>query len=437
MKRTLAATALFILSSTHAISLAQGIGSHWPSIVDPLVKSGITKVGNFDVLRFQAQAKDIQWKPLAGAPGLTQSGSRQSAYYVCGENTIHVSSQLPSEALSSLAGLELHELLGALCFDDRNYAMSTALSVLSRMADGVQRDKLIGAYARTSYFRRVQVAGATSVSGGGDLDSLYTKDQVLAAIMGDAQNQKAATTDFLVSYPVIDFEPVKNVSEVYVKYDYSFSSQREAFQIMIPTQRWHASKASRAALIHETAQRVKAIFPAYNGEHTHRFIPNACRAQGKNLAATYPVTADVNMLQIQEVRAALSLGCNPLEGADSFGITAPALAIVNEPKASGFYYFSCTATIAGRLVAKQDFRTKVGLGVLSSWFSRSLAGDDHLEISLGVDRRGRPIATYFIYRAPHGGHLTPTILPAGVSMPVEAQTRISGQTIHTSCQRVN
>ena len=123
-------------------SAGDDFGQSWPKIIQGLNDRGIKKIGDFDVADFVMKAKAIRWETMPESAPSVISGSRKSAYYLRAEHKVVISKRLPGDALASLPALELHEALGAVGYDDRNYALSTALHLLSKMDQPERREKL-------------------------------------------------------------------------------------------------------------------------------------------------------------------------------------------------------------------------------------------------------------------------------------------------------
>lgn len=317
----------------------------WTTIVDSLLKSGLTQIGSFNVQEFRDKAEQLKLDQLSEAPPSVLSGSRQSGYYVCGKKpSANIVDHLPSEALSSADQLELHELLGALCFDDSTYALSTALVILARMNDSAERQSLAASFGKSVFAKPKRYAGGTVVSGGGDIVSLYFKSQVLELIMGDPQNRLSATGKFLVQFSTIDFEPLraKVPQAIYLQYDFKVRGG-ESLAVFIPMQRWQQGPAARRALVRETAAKIREVFPAYAGQASISVRPNACGANAPTIS--FPLTHDRAVRGIQDVRAGLLLGCAKYgAGFTGYTVIAPYLNAPEEPRRSGNFYFNCTFT---------------------------------------------------------------------------------------------
>jgi hypothetical protein len=412
-------------------------GSHWSTIIDKLQQSGISQIGDFNVAAFRAIAEAIDWTSISGAPLLIQSGSRQSATYRCGNKQIQVSRQLPSEAESSLPQMELHEALGRACWDDHDYSLSTALMILANMSDSPQRQALLKEYASTLFRGPIRIAkarmGGTSVSGGGDLATLYIKDQVLKNIMGDNENRSAATAEFLLEYARIDFEPVHSMraTEVSVEYEFIARTRSEKISVFIPMRIWNQGGGGRDLLIRETTHKVLALFPAYSGTEVRTFQPKRCASAGQ--VVTYPLTNDAAMFEIQNERGAVQLGCWKFgQGWDFVKILAPALAPSEMPKEANNYYFACQFR-HGSATLDVEF-TEPAAENGNHLFGKpwSIEGNDYLDGSVIVSH-GRILGTLISYSPPHTDIPTHFMSPKSGPDHSSVKTMINGQELSFTC----
>lgn len=350
---------MFTLCLIHSSSTFAGSPNQWQKVIDTLLQSGLTRIGNFDVEAFRQKALTISIKPIANAPPSVLSGSRESAYNRCGQDQVYIADQLPSEAISSLAQLELHEILGALCFDDNDYAMSTALVTLAEMRDQSQKERLAKNFAKSVFARNLKLAGATGVSGGGDLVTMFIKNQVLQKIMGDSENRLSATPEFLAKYATINFEPLQSKfpRQVHLRYKYLKNGQ-ESFAVYVPMERWRAGQHARNSLIQEITVKVMQIFPSYSGQGVRTFRPTACGANGPSV--TFPIATDSAVAQIQDQRGGLITGCQKFtSGFTSIEIISPALSDEDAPKVAGNYYLNCVITFGK---GKMEFTPRIAAG---------------------------------------------------------------------------
>ena len=412
------------------------LGTNWPAIITPLIDSHVTQIGNVSITQLQSDLSTIEW--TEGAPNLEEGGSRQSATFTCGDARVKISPQLvPPEVLPHL---EVHEGMGRACIDDHDYALSTALQIIASLPDSPLRRELIKKYATTLFRRPLLLAkkkrGGTGVSGGGDGPSLAMKDTVLRQIMGDAQNSKSATADFLVEYPKINFEPLTRLNVVRVRYRLVAATGAESIGIDIPMQRWNAD---RAGLIRETTAKVVQLFPAYGAAKTRTFIPRECGPNGPTV--TYPDGNDPEVDEIQDARAALRAGCSWLahtKGLDSVEESSPRINPDDEPKESGNYWFDCRFTYEGRVVASQTIhRPKDNSPRPLLAMHCQLEADDYCDGSIVLGPKGNILFSFISYSPP--GQST-NIDHAPFTKPKDprhsfAQMDVKGQPLAFECLR--
>lgn len=427
---------LMILFST-ATAFADNVGTSWQPIIDRLLNSGVRTIGNFDIQAFRDAAGKIEAKSLNEAPASVLSGSRQSGYNRCGDKAVHVVDRLPTEVISSLGQLELHERLGVLCYDDRNTAISTALVLISEMNDSPGRRALLQKFAATVFARPIKFAGGTGISGGGDLITMFVKAAVLKLIMGDEQNRLAATNDFLVRFADIDFEPLQSNIPRYVYVQWSVTRNRkESLSVYIPMERWKQGDGARTALIHEAARKIMELFPS-NDQHSSRtFRPSSCTG---NQTANYPMTQDPAVRQIQDARAGFLLGCRKFfEGETGFSVLAPALPSEQEPKQSGYYHFTCSFQFGHGQPIISHATVMAGRGQTSTVPPNATPSGAFMMADLMVKPDGSIYGTRVIVHE-SGKPLTakdipPVTLAANATHSV-TQTVIEGQSATFSCQR--
>ena len=368
------------------------LGRRWPEAINKLEAFGVSKIGDFDLATFRKEVAGVKFNNLDGAPATVQSGSRQSAYYLRDKKQVYISDELPAEAAASIPQLELHESLGALGYNDHNYAISTALTTLSNMNPNAQRDRLQQAYGRGIFSKdnlRIK-EGGTSVSGGGDLTTLYIKNQVLKLILGGTQNVNAISDDFLTRYPSIDFEPLPDptLTQVYILYAYDIHRRQESFSVYVPMARWNLT-SSRSDLLQEIARKVTEIFPTGSGKNLRSFRPSECRS---GQTVTYPTPRDYATASIQDLRANLQLGCMKfMDGQTGVSTLAPTLDRQQEPKEAGYFSFTCdfhygAASISYQLNApagKRSMNSKMwGVGTDSVDGTASVSPEGSIEFTM-------------------------------------------------------
>ena len=418
-------------------SFADNLGTSWQPIIDRLLDSGVHAIGSFDLQKFRDDASRIEVRSLSEAPASVLSGSRQSGYNRCGEKQVHVVGHLPTEAISSLGQMELHELLGVLCFDDRNTAISTALVVLAAMNDSPGKQALIHKFAQTVFARPIKFAGGTGISGGGDLITMFVKAEILKTIMGDEQNRLSATSDFVARYADINFEPLQSNIPRFVYVQWSVNRNRkESLSVYIPMERWKQGDGARTELVREAARKIVELFPS-NGQHaTRTFHPSSCSG---NQLATYPMTQDPAVRQLQDARAGFLLGCRKFfDGETGFSVLAPALPTEQEPKQSGYYHFTCSFQLGHGQPIVSKVNVLAGRGQTSTVPPNATPSGAFMMADLMVKPDGAIFGTRVIVHE-SGKPLTakdvPPITPASDATHSTTQTMIEGQPATFSCQR--
>jgi hypothetical protein len=427
---------LALVPSAFAADEPSSHGQQWRQIIDNLTNSGITRLGSLDLTAFRAEAEGVHWFRLDSAPATVLSGSRSSAYYLKGKLTVYMQEQLPAEALAALPQLELHEAFGAVGYDDNDTSKSTALALLSRMPEGMERNRLASAYGRSLFAPAALARGGTSVSGGGDLATLYAKAEILRTVMGGYGNQAHALIEFLEKYPSVDFEPLRAGGERTVVIQYRYTPARETFSVFLPMERWKEGESARAQLVQEAARKLLELFPAYAGAASRTFTPSGCPA-GKQV--TYPATDDQAVKDIQNVRGEMQLGCMEYQHQSGFTakmIQAPAVAAPAQPKEAGNFYYSCTFSLSGRPVSIQQFTVRAGSHPLLSNII-SIQEGDNIEGMFAVLPDGRMEFVEIAYHDPQGNGPQPH--PARSADGSGAETHVDnvdGQRLDFSCHKV-
>lgn len=429
---------LIFLSLSFAASIAcADSNAGWKIIIDRLLASGVQKIGSFDLQKFRDAALKIDEELLHGAPPSVFSGSRQSGYNRCGDKKIHVVDRLPTEAISSRGELELHERLGVLCYNDADTAMSSALNLLSAMNDSPQRRELIHKFEQSVFQRPLRVAGGTGISGGGDLVTIYVKAEVLRLIMGDAQNRLNATSEFLSRYASIRFEPLQShlPRTVYVQWSLSRKGG-ESFSVFIPMEVWKKGDGARTALIRETARKIMELFPSYAQNSVRTFHPSSCSGHE---TATYPMTEDAAVRQIQDARAGFLLGCRKFfPGQTGFSVVAPALPSDQEPKPTGFYHFTCSFRFDGGQPIISHVNSVAGKNQSSTVPPNSTPSGEYMMADLLVKADGKILGTRVIAHKngqPLSAKDIPPITPPTDATHSTTTTVIEGHMAVFSCQR--
>jgi hypothetical protein len=409
---------LTLLISLRVFALS---GNRWPLIIDQLEATGISKIGQLDLRQFRAAAARVRWSEISEAPESVQSGSRESAYYESGR--VHMA---PTDTNSaSLPQLELHEVFGALGYDDSNYQLSSALEQLASMPDSSERRRLVSVWGRSLFSRRFRVAGGTSVTGGGDLGAVSLKSQVLKLILNEG---RVVRETFVNIYPRIAFEPSR-VNRVSLQYLSSQSANRrsksESMTILFPR------GSNDPGLVQEIARKITEIFPAYDGQETETFRPSLCSSG----TVTFPKTNDPSVRDIQDSRGARLLGCDLNErNVVSRRMLSPALPSEEaRPREAGNYYFNCVLSYQG-----QEFSAQVVSQRGVSQFAANVFSIDGASMVHGFTPVTREGALQGIGLRVTGldGRVYPLVMKRADSATAgTVETTVNGASLRYACQR--
>jgi len=334
---------------------AQEPGQSVTETLQSLRAEGISKIGDFDVNQFAKQTRQIKWEKVPEidiqAPAkerLTLVGQdifgnlqtrtierippekiqppRKSGHYEAGDKIVEISSQIPTEYEDQLPQLELHEALGATHYNDKHYALSTAIETLLNTDDPKVRQKLRAAYAKTLFQKENLYAdGGASVGGGGDALSLLIKNSLLEKILDDHPN---VDPNFYVTYAQIGFEPFPDQPDrQFVGLEYELRlpvgishlghidgiqkdlvlDHQHVQEILIfhfPPRFWQENPDQLLAYLEA---EILGIYPI-QGEpvKTYQFTVNKC---GQSYVRTAPLGNDACVVSIQRVRAEELIDC--------------------------------------------------------------------------------------------------------------------------------
>jgi hypothetical protein len=370
------------------------------------------------------------------APSSLITGSRSSAHYDWLKKQVFLSQNLPSEALPSLSQLEMHELLGALHYNDHTYAISTALEVINQAKTSAELAQAEKGYESTIFAKNFLVAddfdGGSSVQGGGDLRTLFIKMEVLHAIVDRAGGLSQLSSDFLLQYPKIDFEPITNKEAEDVVLDYRLKSSdghsAEQFAVFVPLHRWQREGATRATLLQEIERKVLEIFPAKRGVGTNLMEVKPFCAGGASI--TFPATTDPQVRSLQIERAALLSGCfhDPNE---NFEMQVPSEDARNLPLQAATIYLDCAFKIDGR---NYDYQESIATAILPAKRQIDFSVDtiDLLGI-YRIDAAGTLDAIAIGYKTP-GQFWAPKLGQVNSSSQAEASLSLLGHQINFICR---
>lgn len=213
---------LFFALPSHAQDMSQDTFE----FIQGLRNSGIEDVGSLNLRKFQNELGQIQWQitdsplpgPVSVKPGILietddlgnlvlkpttvpipeiERPNRMSGRYEFQNVTIHEEELKKHKDQDVYTQFLLHEALGALGYNDYNYALSTSLMMIQSLPETTK--SLGDAFFNTKSLEN----GGSSVGGGGDTTSLEIKSIVLKSIQ-----KNPVSLDFLANYAGITFEPL-------------------------------------------------------------------------------------------------------------------------------------------------------------------------------------------------------------------------------------
>jgi hypothetical protein len=345
-----AAIALGIFSSIFALAAKA-------DLLQNLQASGVTKIGDLDLRQVSKAATKVQIKtvdqlPVDAGPGrrthnwavngldaqgkpilvdlgfTTEEGpqatERRSAHYDVAKKSVQIVGDLSAEAAAQTPQLKLHETLGALGYNDKQYGLSTALKILDDTKDPAARRQLLDAYGKTLFQKQnLRSSGGSSVGGGGDVLALTVKHEVLKSLQATGRKLRS---DFLIQYPSIGFEPSYKTDKQFVGLDYEMrlragvwhqgdlegvrrdQSLQELVSIHIPALTWSQNPAGRAAMVEEITALILGIFPAFEDTvYKNESMVRGCPASVK---VREPVGSDPRTAIIAFQRTDLLYNCS-------------------------------------------------------------------------------------------------------------------------------
>lgn len=437
--RLLAAIGFFTAFGAPVSAMADQPGASWPILLQSLKSKGVRRVGDLDLDKLHSAGRGVNWVYNPSAPPSEISGSRESAYNLCSNKTVYISPNSARADRGSLPQLELHEVFGALCYDDSDTQLSTALQAIDQTEDPAERSRLVQVYGR-SLFKRNNLMlariGGSSVGGGGDLSVVAVKQAVLEYVRrAEAGNPQLVSSEFFRQYPSVKFEPVrqKGVASSSLTYRYMKGKKRnsETLGVLVPMGRWAADRDSLTA---EIAKKLMSIYPTGSGQASRTFTPSGCPASKQ---ITYPYTDDSTVAEIQERRAAILLGCDPY--ADVFGYQGSELIAGGvprgaEPKNPGQYNFSCSYNYGGQNYPSEE-RVPAGKNVQHST-QFGISQGDFISGTLQVKPNGNIGYVAIVYKSPEGVWVRPTIRSPQSPTSGSYSLEINGSTLTFSCERI-
>lgn len=300
-------------------------GQSWKKIVQSLQDEGIHQIGDLNLDKFAKDAETLNWNLNAThtAPPEFADG-RKSAYFLTNEKKIVLNSLHLLAYPEATPQLELHEALGALKYNDRYYAVSTALSQLAQTKDTSIKAKLLTLFADTvltDVSSNSTSGTGTSVGGGGDAKALIVKNRVLANIL---KTEKNISWDFLSIYPEIAFEPFYESQQQFVAVKFQgwrpgvgiapipgvrfrAGKYQELVSIYFPALLWDKDSASREKILREIQAKVVDLFPPYLDSLMLRFNPGWCAEKD---SFSFDKTKSSDFARVQRLRATLRNNCD-------------------------------------------------------------------------------------------------------------------------------
>jgi hypothetical protein len=362
---------------------------------------GIERVGDFDLKVFEDQLKDLKWKTFSSKdPRPSFAEGRRSAYFRSDLNTVFVATDVPASAAEAVTTLELHEALGALKYNDRNYSMSSALNLLNKIKKSDDRQALAKDLGKTVFSKTDMLSSGsgTSVGGGGDLIALFVKSRVLSEFM---KNRRDLSWDFLRLYPEIGFEPNYKRSQQFVALRYqarpanpeSFGMEplpgvrrdskrgtQELISVYVPALKWQKSAAERKAIIKKISGYLADLFPITNRETLDAVNGLGC-FRGETFR--FPKARSVQTQMILQSRAALLTGCDPSFVISSLRIPSFDVAPTSkEIKTSLQTKLKCVLKARGAVLTDFEVSPAVGQASRAMTSSGSAPGARGIEASM-------------------------------------------------------
>lgn len=330
----LALILIFTLESQaqQRMELPQAPGKALNQTLQALKAQGIHRVGALDLKDFSKEAQGILWQRVSSLPPqeisarTKEPSQRKTAYYRTGNKIVTLVADLPPGTESQKSHLELHEALGALGYNDKHYVLSTALMTLKDTEDPVLRQQLLKSYG-DGFFnsQNLRSSGGSSVGGGGDINAITIKSQVLQSLL---KSNYRILPEFFVKYPEIGFEPFYEPSRQFVGTEYELRMPvRRAFEgeidganrslpfqemitIYFPALLWQQSPAEQAAIVKRISRVLLSLFPVHEGQGTKIFTPEGCDPSVK---VSYPSEALPEFEFIQTHRTVLLNRCRETE----------------------------------------------------------------------------------------------------------------------------
>ena len=313
------------LSARAALSVEEASLS-WRQIITELQAKGINQVGEFNLTQFVRESESVSWQKNENFPPEEITGNRRSAYYDPKNKKVYMSEVPQSFLEKQVPLLSLHETLGALGYDDINYSLSTALSLLNQMNDPAERKFFAETYGRSLFnAKSFKVAGTSSVSGGGDLFALHMKSEVLESLMKEPEN---FGPDLREAFPEIAFEPIYSRAAKSFVIRYAIKSAKsikeygawmgvrrdrnyqDVLRIFVPLGRWQESKAERLMMIEEIKNRLLDIYPPMPKGFFLTKMPKTCSALKQyTMMNDTGFTVGLSMITLRSTQEWLKRGC--------------------------------------------------------------------------------------------------------------------------------
>lgn len=368
-------------------------GSAGAGLIAELRAKGLERIGDFDLREFQKQQRELRWKIKESPEECARFATgRRTACYRRDLQAVFISPEIPASAQEALPTLENHESLGAAGYNDRNYAMSSALSTLNQMRSEKDREKLAEDLGTTIFDKDEMFSSGTgtSVGGGGDLIALVTKTRVLEEFM---KRQKDLSWDFLRRFPEIGFEPLYLRSQQFVALRYQarpaaperFGLQalpgvrvdrrhgtQELISVYVPALLWQKGPEQRRAIVEEIIGYLADLFPVTDRELLRPIEGLGCIG-GQNLE--FPRARSAHTALVQRSRAALLTGCDP--SSVIHDIKIPSFeAPEDESAKTNPSAFKCRLKAGNHVLTRTDFEPRKGKASRAVLASGSAPGAD-------------------------------------------------------------
>ena len=242
--------------------------SHYGVLATQIVDSLLTrfptcKVDAFDFCQLRRKIEEVKWETAQRFAPPETAGTRSSAYYLPSEKRVVVSPFLFDSANSEVPTLALHEALGAMGIDDRHYQLSLMFALVARTSpDDIKTDFILQLLrimvpARPFHDQRIALAGgggSTSVAGGGDVNALLIKYEVLLHLLKSSAEFYPSFFVWFLNHP---YEPSYDDTDQWIRLQPG-SSIWPLYSTVVPIHIWINKPQLRKQMIRELSEIAEA-----------------------------------------------------------------------------------------------------------------------------------------------------------------------------------